>query len=182
MFVKLLAELQRQVTEHFLWNEVEIIWHEDNKEISVGRKRQLLLQRARGIFVVGFDSDDWPAPDYLIQIVSAINCNPNVDHVGFWELCTFNGERPRLSLFSIRYHKWGENVDGYHYVRCANPKSVIRREKALQVGFEDSRFGEDIKFSEAVTPLLVNEVFIDKILYNYRYVDSEFNERYGIAQ
>lgn len=181
MFVKLLAELQRQVAEHFLFNEVQIDWLEDNKEISVGRKRQLLLENASGGFVVGFDSDDWPAQDYVISIVSAIKSNPNIDHVGFYELCTFNGERPRLSLFSIRYHKWGENVDGHHYIRCANPKSVIRREKALQVGFEDSRFGEDIKFSEAVTPLLVSEVFIDKILYHYRYVDTEFNERYGIA-
>ncbi len=179
MFNSLLKELTKQVDEFCLSGEVEIIHEEDNKEISVGKKRQNLLERATGIFVVGFDSDDFPHHDYIMEIVSALRTSQdNIDHVGFIENCNIDG-KISTSLFSIKHHQWAENVDGYDHIRCANPKSVIRRTKALEVGFEDLRFGEDRIFSEAVTPLLNGEIFIDKPLYNYIHVSTDFDSRYG---
>ena len=177
LFVLLVNELQRQ--RQGFSELVEIIWREDNKEISVGLKRQQLLEDAKGEWVVGFDSDDWPADTYLIDIITALKDNPNVDHVGFLEDCNIDGEKS-LSIFSIRHKQWAENLDGYDHVRCANPKSVIRRTKALEVGYQDSRFGEDRIFSEAVTPLLESEVFINKPLYFYRHESTPFNQRYGV--
>lgn len=181
MFKRLLAEVYRQIVFNWAMDEVEVIYKEDNKEMSVGAKRQKLLEAATGEFVVGIDSDDGIAPDYLSEILKALHDMPGTDHVGFYELCTFNGKNPKKSIFSIAHQKWADNVYGYDYTRCANPKSVIRRSKGLQVGFEDSRYGEDRIFSEKVTPLLQSEVFIDKILYYYRHVESPFNERYGIG-
>lgn len=180
MFKKLYTELWRQVIECWAMNEIEIVYEEDSKEISVGAKRQKLLEKANGEFVVGFDSDDWPAPNYINDILQALLQNKDIDHVGFFELCTWDGKNPKISIFSNKYQKWGENIYGYDYIRCANPKSVIRKSKALQVGFADQRFGEDILFSEAVTPLLKSEVFIDKILYYYKYKTQNHDERYGI--
>lgn len=177
-FVKLIKELQRQRMGFRTEGLVEIIWREDNKEVSVGFKRQQLLDDAKGDFVVGFDSDDFPAQTYIEDILNALIENPNIDHVGFLEDCTIDGEKS-LSIFSIRHKQWGENIDGYDHVRCANPKSVIRRTKALQVGYEDLRFGEDRIFSEAVTPLLESEIFIDKPLYKYIHISSNHETRYG---
>lgn len=182
LFKKLYIEIWRQVIECWAMAEIEIIYDEDNKEISIGAKRQRMLERATGEFVVGIDSDDWPAQSYIYDILHAIIYNPDIDHVGFLELCTWDGCNPKISLFSNRYQKWGDNIYGYDYIRCANPKSVIRRTKALQIGFQDIRFGEDILFSEAVTPLLQKEKFIDKILYYYRYTSQVHNERYGIVE
>lgn len=179
LFNSLLTELNNQIKDFCMEGEVEVIHEEDDKEISVGKKRQNLLERAQGDFVVGFDSDDFPHHDYIMEIVGALRtCNEDIDHVGFIENCNIDGE-VSTSLFSIKYHQWAENVDGYDHIRCANPKSVIRREKALQIGFEDIRFGEDRIFSEAVTPLLNGEIFIDKPLYNYIHKSSPYNERYG---
>jgi hypothetical protein len=126
------------------------------------------------------DRDDFPHPDYIHDIWNTLYIHKNdIDHVGFLEDCTIDGEKS-LSIFSIRHQQWGENIDGYDHVRCANPKSVIRRKKALQVGYEDLRFGEDRIFSEAVTPLLESEIFIDKPLYRYIHISSDHNIRYGI--
>ena len=169
-----------QIFDNSLWDKVEFIWEEDNKEISVGAKRQLLLERARGEFVVGIDSDDAIAETYVKDIINAIESNRVTDHVGFFERCIMEGSESK-SIFSIKYQKWAENVDGYDHIRCANPKSVIRRTKALQVGFPDLRFGEDRIFSENVTPLLTSEVFIEKELYIYKPTPSPHNERYGIT-
>lgn len=176
MFVKLTNELQYQ--RQGFSELVDIIWREDNKEISVGLKRQQLLEDAKGEWVVGFDSDDWPAPTYLIDIMTALTENPSVDHVGFIEDCDIDGQKSK-SIFSIKHKSWDEQEQGYDQVRCANPKSVIRRTKALQVGYKDLRFGEDRIFSEAVTPLLESEVFINKPLYFYRHNSKENTDRYG---
>lgn len=178
LFEKLILELWRQVFEYGMIHEVEIIWDEDNKEKCVGKKRQDLLERSKGIFVVGFDSDDWPAKTYILDIVTALKENPFTDHVGFIEDCDIDGVKSK-SIFSIKHQSWDGYESGYNQVRCANPKSVIRRTKAIQVGFEDLRFGEDRIFSEKVTPLLESEIFIEKPLYFYRHNSKESNDRYG---
>lgn len=176
-FTKLANELQSQ--RQGISELVEIIWREDSKEISVGKKRQLLLEDANGEWVVGFDSDDWPAQTYVQDIVEALSSNPSIDHVGFIEDCDIDGVKSR-SIFSIKHKSWDEQEEGYDQVRCANPKSVIRKSKALQVGYQDLRWGEDRIFAESVTPLLESEVFIEKPLYYYRHISSDSNERYGI--
>jgi len=177
MFADLLFEFSIQCKP--FEGMVEIIWEEDAKEISVGLKRQKLLERAKGVFVAGFDSDDFPHPDYIKDIVSTLIENPDIDHVGFIEDCDIDGYKSK-SIFSIKHKSWDEMEVGYGQVRCANPKSVIRRTKALQVGYKDLRWGEDRVFSEAVTPLLESEVFIEKPLYKYIHRSSNHNERYGI--
>jgi len=178
LFEKLILELWRQVFEYGMIHEVDIIFEEDNKEMSVGKKRQKLLERANGIFVVGFDSDDWPAETYILDIILALRENPFTDHVGFIESCDIDGQKS-TSIFSIKHKSWDDYEIGYDQVRCANPKSVIRRTKAIQVGYEDLRFGEDRIFSEKVTPILEAEIFIEKPLYYYRHNSKETNDRYG---
>lgn len=178
-FYPLLEEIKKQIANNKLEDIVEVIIDEDNKEKSIGKKRQDLLERARGKYVVGIDSDDWIAEDYLDCIVTSLKENPSIDHVGFLEHCDINGEES-ISIFSIRNKFWAENQDGYDHIRCANPKSVILREKALQIGYVDIRFAEDRAFSESVTPILKSEVFIEKPLYLYRHKSTPHNERYGI--
>lgn len=181
LYERLVAELVNQMAEQRLElnKDIEIVSIRDNKEISVGLKRQQLLEMANGIWVSGFDSDDLPHPDYIHDIWGVLYTKPNIDHVGFIEDCDIDGVKSR-SIFSIKHKSWDEKEKGYDQVRCANPKSVIRRTKALQVGYKDLRFGEDRIFSEAVTPLLESEIFIDKPLYRYIHRSSDHNTRYGI--
>lgn len=178
-FYPLLSEITKQISEYSYSDIVEILIDEDNKEKSIGKKRQDLLTKAQGQYVVGIDSDDFISPTYMIDIICSLKNNPGIDHVGFEEKCIIDGEIKK-SIFSIRHKKWQDNVDGYDFARCANPKSVIKREKALIVGYEDIRYSEDRIFSEIVTQLLVDEVFVEKQLYIYQYNKTPHNERYGI--
>jgi glycosyltransferase involved in cell wall biosynthesis len=179
-FYHLLQRVIMQINSIGAADIVEVLIDEDEKQSSIGAKRQRLLERATGEFVVGIDSDDSIDSDYLQEIIAAIIKNPNTDHVGFLEFCTIDGVSSK-SIFSIRYKVWDEGKDGYDHIRCANPKSVIRRTKALQAGYPNERYGEDRIFSEAVTPLLESEVFIEKYLYQYIHNSTEHNERYGIS-
>jgi hypothetical protein len=178
-FVKLLSEIKRQIQNLKSGSKVEIIIDEDNKEKSIGKKRQDLLERAKGKYVVGIDSDDWISKDYLSSIIEALEKNPEVDHVGFTQHCDLDGLEAK-TIFSSRYKKWESNKDGYDYVRSPGHLSVIKRDKALKAGYDDARYGEDKMFSDRVTPLIKSEVMIPKDLYFYRYKSEDHNKKYGI--
>ncbi len=177
-FNRLISFLTRQMTCENLCRYVELIYDIDDKEVSIGAKRQSLLLRAKGKYIVMIDDDDWVSPEYVIKILDAIS-KSHPDHVGFLEDCTIDGVKSK-SIFSIQHKKWDENKFGYDHIRCANPKSVILREKALEVGYNDMRYAEDKAFSESVTKLLKTEEFINEVLYYYRYKKTEHNQRYGI--
>jgi len=158
---------------------VEVLFEEDEKQMSVGAKSQKLLERSNGKYVVRFDSDDRPKPYYVEEIIKAIESNP--DCVGFKIAMTTNGEKPEICCHSLKYKVWAENVDGYNYVRNVTHFNPVKREIALQVGFKDIRFGEDKDYSDRITPLCKTEVFIDKFMFDYRYSNAmNHNEKYGI--
>lgn len=177
MFHDLYAELQKQIKG--LPVELKVI--EDRKQISIGKKRDNLLKMATGDYIVFFDSDDMPYPDYVESILKALESNP--DCVGFKIHMTTNGEKPQTCCHSLRYKKWAERKDGYDYVRNCTHFNPVKRELALQVGFEDIRFGEDRIYSDKITQLCRREVFIDKKLFHYRY-STKVNhyKKYGIKQ
>lgn len=177
MFEKLYSELCKQRDEAGL--PVEVLYEEDRKQISVGKKRQKLLLRSQGEYVVYFDSDDWPYSFYVEDILKALVYEP--DCVGFEINMTTNGSKPQVCCHSLKYPIWKENVDGYDFVRNVTHFNPVRRDLAIQVGFKDMRFGEDRKYSDAVTKLCKNEVFIAKRMFHYRYSTKVPHKiKYGI--
>lgn len=158
---------------------VELLHHEDNREISIGAKRQGLLERATGEYIVYFDSDDFPKPDYIKKIVKALEEKP--DCVGFKIEMTTNGKNPQTCCHSLKYKQWKNNVDGFDYVRSVTIFNPVKRELALKVGFESIRYGEDKKYSDGLTPLCNTEVYINDFLFDYRYsTEMPHAEKYGI--
>lgn len=177
MFDELYRELQRQALT--FGDQVQILFKADNKQISVGAKRQKLLEESIGDYVLYCDDDDLVYPCFVSDIMTAIESNP--DCVGIQIDMTTNGEKPQLCCHSLRYPEWANNRDGYDYVRNVTHRNPVKRELAIQVGFEDMRFGEDKKFSDRVTKLCQTEVFIDHPVFHYRYTNNMSHRRkYGI--
>lgn len=174
----LFALLHAEVARQREGKPVEIIVACDNKEISIGKKRQNLLLQAVGDHVCYIDDDDWIAPDYVESILAALESSP--DCVGFKIRCTTGGKNPVIAAASMKYKRWGENEDGYAHVRSPYQKTPIRREIALKVGFPDVRYAEDRIYSQGVTRLISTEVFVDKVLYEYRYRWEPFSRKYGV--
>lgn len=175
MFKELRTEFQRQIGEL----PIEFLYEQDNKQISVGAKRQKLLERSRGKYVVYFDDDDWPDTNYVSEILQALETKP--DCLGYRIQMTTNGEKEQMCCHSLRYPQWADKVDGFDYVRNVTHFNVVRRDLAIQVGFMDKRFGEDRLYSDAVTKLCKTEVFIDKVMFHYRYSNKvSYRKKYGI--
>lgn len=162
---------------------VEILFHKDNKEISVGAKAQLLIERAVGKFVCFIDDDDSSPPYYIDEILTAIDNNHNLDCIGFQILCngTSRNGNTELASASNRWNDWAENIGGFRYVRTIYHKSPVRREHALAIGYKDLRFGEDHDYSKRLkmSGLLKQETYIDKIMYYYNYKYQEPKIKYG---
>ncbi len=179
LFEKLYDEFEHQRLLLADPNDVEVRYVEDNKEMSIGAKRNLLLHMAVGDYIVFFDSDDFPYWFYLNDILNALRTNP--DCVGFLIHMTTNGKNPQVCCHSLRFKVWAKKKGGYDYVRNVTQFNPVRRDLALQVGFRDMRYGEDKIYSDALTELCHREVFINKKLFHYRYSNAvQHKKKYGI--
>lgn len=160
----------------FPYTEIEVLVGCDNKETPIGRKRQLLYTLANGAYAWQVDDDDLIASDAIPLILEAIAREP--DCITFEEKVVIDGVEKR-SNFSLKYPDWGENQDGFDFVRTPFFKTPIKTQICQQVKVPPIRFGEDHGFARLIQPLLQTEVHIDKQLYYYQHTSSSFTERYG---
>jgi len=179
---RLIGNIDLQCSILFVHNEVEVIQLKDNKEITIGEKRERLYKMANGLFSWQIDDDDAIAPDAIETILSVIIGNTHIPCITFRENCMMNGEY-KSSNHSIKYDRWADNFDGYDYTRCPFYKDVIRTDIAQSIPFEYIRYNEDEKFSMAIKPLLTDEAHIDKEIYFYIYEPKDTHEeRYGLSK
>lgn len=163
---------------------VEVLVYLDNKEMTIGEKRELLYNGAKGTYSWQLDSDDDISADAIELILEAVKKEP--DCITFQEHCMINGVHFK-SNHSLTYVDWEgdgrkEFPDGFHYHRTPFMKSVIKTEIAKSVPVPFIRFGEDHQWAQALKPYLKTEVHIDQDIYFYQHISSPHNERYGIAK
>lgn len=159
--------------------KVPVIFCRDNKEMSIGVKRQLLLDECETEYFMMCDDDDALSPDYFETILPLLAQQP--DCICYLE--DINGQQ--IAHHSNRWDMWGSH-DKYDYVRTPFYKDVLRTDIAKAIGFADLRYGEDKDFADRLkaSGLIKNEIFIDKPMYFYKMpkaMDSKtHNKRYGI--
>jgi len=165
---KLVKELKGQSINNT--DDVEILVAVDNKEITTGAKRNILLKRASGDYICFVDDDDTVSNDYIKKILRAIKSNP--------DCCSLTGQIRRMAkqkgrrriltntfIHSLQYKDWFEK-NGIYY-RCPNHLNTVKRELAMQVGFPDVVVEEDRAYSLKLYPLLKTETVIKDIIYFY---------------
>jgi glycosyltransferase involved in cell wall biosynthesis len=165
----LLATLQHQVFHKGKYNVVEVLVN-NNETDCIGKKRNDLLQLAKGKFVSFIDSDDMISPNYVLKILTLIDCYPTLDCIGINGVITTNGADERKWYISKEYGHWFQR--GNEYFRTPNHISPIRRELALIAGFPEVKFAEDAEFSRRVLHLLKHEERITEPMYFYNYRDD----------
>lgn len=168
-------------------NCFEFIVDDHDKSLSVGLKRQMLLEKAKGTWIVFFDDDDWPEDHYLSSILTAINENTDIDCIGICGYMTTNGKNRKTWCHRLGYSIKGNGVipteSGYDYMRPIIHFNPVLREKALKAGFLDMRYGEDMDYANRLNRFLKKEYFIDKDLFHYRFTTHiPHKEKYGITQ
>ncbi len=177
-FNELYAFLMHQITRDRLKDVIEVIACKDNKELSIGSKRQRLYEMADAKYSVQIDDDDWLHNEYCKKVIKAMETTP--DCITYKEHCTIDG-RIEFSNFSLNYSDWASfKVGRIKHARTPFFKTPIKTDLCLRTGVNDMRFGEDHDFAKRIKPILKTEIHIDEFMYLYRHNSTPFKERYGI--
>ncbi len=145
---------------------VEILLNVDNKEKTIGKKRNELLALATGDYIAFIDDDDTVSNDYVIKVLNASKSNP--DCIGIEGIITTNGLNPKKFIHSQQYSSWFTKNNIYY--RCPNHLNPIKRDIAIAVGFPEINHGEDKSYSDGVYKLIKTEVYINNPIYFYQFV------------
>jgi glycosyltransferase involved in cell wall biosynthesis len=164
---KLSYEIARQIENQ----PVEHLILIDNKQRTVGEKRDALLRAARGQYVAFVDDDDWIEPDYISSILGAIKETPDV--VTFRQSVTVDGAEGEVEF------KLGNANEGFKpgavTLRAAWHICAWRRALAVMSRFPSTNYGEDWAFAEPLNRIAKTEVHIPRVLHRYIY-DSNVSE------
>jgi len=164
---RILGILRPQLTA-----DVELLINMDTCARSIGEKRNSMLHSAEGEYVVFVDDDDRVSPNYVAKIMEGIA--KGVDVVSIRGEVSKDGY-PFGVFIDNPYTRW-QNIkqpdNTFLCLRGVQHLDAIKREIALQVRFEDRRFGEDSRWGGAVeaTKLVQSWHLIDEPVYYYEWV------------
>lgn len=171
-FKKISEELSKQIHNKYD-NEAIVIYHLDNKEKSVGQKRNELITKANSDYVVFVDDDDRITGDYVKSILDGIESKADV--ITFGVDVSINGGKAKPCIYSKDFTE-DKNLET-HYERIPNHIMCIKRDIAKVVKFPNISNGEGSAWAKKLHPLLETEYKIDKTLYYY-----DFNSQTTEAQ
>ena len=160
----LVRELEKQVSLAKARGKVEILTDIDRGEKIIGQKRNDLLNRAKGDYIVFIDDDDWVYPCYVKEILKALKTNP--DSLAICGHMTTDGANQEQWFISIE-HEW-VRTNGIYY-RFPNHITPVKREHALKVKFPTINCHEDYQYGLGLRGHLKTEVKIEEPVYHYRY-------------
>jgi glycosyltransferase involved in cell wall biosynthesis len=162
----------QQVSEQAaVWPEVELCWTIGSPSVSIGMRRNELLQRAAGEYICFIDDDDRIADNYIELVMAGIATNP--DCCSLNGIITTDGKNPKPFKHSIDYKEFFER-DGVYY-RCPNHLNTVKTELARQCPFPDWDRSEDSNYAFQLRDkgLLKVEYKIEPVLYFYDYVSDK---------
>lgn len=168
----MVQELMRQKESCDLKYQVEIVLLIDDGENSTGHKRNVLIDMAKGVYVVFIDDDDYVYPYYVEEILKAADLE--CDAMAINGIITTNGTDLKKWFISkdngycASYDGEGKEV----YLRYQNHISPIKKSIAELFKFPEVYKGEDYAWATEIhnSGLIKTEVTIDKPLYHYKFI------------
>lgn len=141
----------------------------DNGEMSIGEKRNRLLENVKTEYVCFIDDDDMVSSDYIDKIMEALKQNP--DCCSLTGVITWDGLNPELFEHSIKYKEYKTTNNSIKYERYPNHLNVIRTSIAKQFRFPETNHGEDTDWATQIfnSGLLKTEATIPGVIYHYQY-------------
>ena len=143
---------------------VEILVLLDNKKSTIGTKRNVLIEQAKGDYIVFVDDDDRIEPHYVSTLCSQIESAPHVDCIVFDVAVYFNGRFNKLCKYGNEY---SHGEDHFFYYRKPNHIMCYAKRIAAKHKFNDISFGEDDEWGARVSKDITNQTRIPSVLYHY---------------
>lgn len=177
----LLHKLQSQIGQR---KDVEVISLLDNKTMSVGRKRQILFQIARGKYVCQIDDDDGVEPDFIETVLNSIeqSVNDPPEVISFQQKCDIDGQimfvECDINETTVSNPIFDHNKNKIIIKRFPWHWCCWRSDIAKSGHFYDSNGIEDSLFATEMKKIVKTELKIEKVLLKYNFKSSNTNSPY----
>lgn len=153
-------------------NSVEVITAIDFGTMVIGKKRNLLLQSAKGEYTVFIDDDD-EIPTYYIDEILKAAANGS-DAIAMNGTITEDGKNERRWFIS-KDNPYIDSVDekgNKIYLRYNNHISPIKREISQKFSFPEKDVFEDYDWATKIknSGLIKTESTIEKPMYHYKFI------------
>jgi hypothetical protein len=172
MLQSMLAKLNSQNKDFEMLGVVEFIYDDSpaflDGGLSIGKKRQSLVERASGKYLCFLDDDESIAPNYVESLLRL--CNHDMDVCTFRAIAKLNSA---WGLIDMRLaYKVNDQFTPEHTVRRPPwHMCPVRSEFAKLHEFEDISNAEDSRWFEQVLTRCTTESHTDKILFQYNHGD-----------
>jgi len=160
-----LSKLSEKIAKQSDDLAVEHLSFADNRTRTIGAKRQALLDIARGEYIAFVDDDDDIKPDYVSEILLAIQQGPDV--ITFEQNSYYNGAFSKV-IFGLNNCDEPFQPNGIT-LRAPWHVCVWKRELVKTCQFGESNYGEDIIWSRQARARIKTSLHIDKTLCTYRH-------------
>ncbi len=160
----ILEELNKQTHDK---TDVEVICIVDNKTRMLGIKRNDLVNMAQGDYVAFVDDDDKLSPDYISELLKAIEICDDADVINFIVNVSLNGDPFKPCYYSVTHGHDFNRAESYH--RLPNHIMCIKRQLCIDTPYKPILRGEDSAFSQDLLPKIKKEFDILKVLYEYHF-------------
>lgn len=154
---------------YYKGKDVEICTFKDNREKSIGEKRNSLIWRAKGMYVAFIDDDDAISPTYVEHLLKAVESG--CDCASLKGMYSVDGRDDGIFEHSLKYNEWRTTNNEVKYERYPNHLNCINADIAKRFKFPETNFGEDHDWSKQVhqAKALKTEYYIPEIIYYYKF-------------
>jgi glycosyltransferase involved in cell wall biosynthesis len=176
LFKEVLAQVQDQIAKT-PEIKVEVLWEADDGQLTLGAKRNVLMDRCNGKYHCFVDDDDVLAPYFLKTFVPMIQSGIDYDCASFVGAHYMRGRFVKLFNHSLIYKEWFETPERYY--RCPSPMNLLKTSIVRELRYRDIRNTEDHEFSMRLlrSGLLNKEFEVDPNRPLYHYIDGVKGER-----
>lgn len=150
---------------------------DDDPHISIGAKRNRLLDNAEGEYVCFIDDDDLVSENYVSLLMDGIN--KGVDCCSLKGIITEDGKNPLIFEHSIVYHEYRTVTNSppgeVRYERYPNHLNCIKASIAKKFRFPEMNHGEDADWATQIhkSGLIQTEHYIQEVIYYYEYISKK---------
>ena len=150
---------------HLSLGSIEHVVVAEQTKKTIGYRRNLGLNRAKGKYIAFIDDDDMISLEYVESLVR--KTYEDKDAVLFDYLLFNQGMVTDLQADLNAKHNPSLSSDSYVNNTGVWHTSAIRADIAKQGEFTDGNWNEDINYLEVVRPLIKNVTCVNKFLYFY---------------
>lgn len=153
-----------------LTDQVEVLIDDRPRGVTTGEKRNDLYYKAKGMYSISLDDDDWVPSDYVKRLLIAASHNADCITFKGW-MTTDNHSRVN---FVLRLGEKYEERGGVYY-RFPNHIVGIKSDICRMAKFPNKTVGEDYAWAKEINDrgLIKSEYFIDYEMYHYQYLTNK---------